>query len=474
MPPGAISLEGFTWRPLGRRAPVIDTLDLRVEPGERVLLAGPSGAGKSTVLHALVGALGSTLPGDLGGQVSVGGRVGLVPQTPGDAVVAEHIGRDVAFGPENLALSRDVIWSRVDEALEAVGLPQGRAHPTAALSGGELQRLALAGMLAMRPDVVLLDEPTSMLDADHAASVRGAVERAVADSDATLIVVEHRLGPWLDHVDRVVVLDGGGAIVADVDPATFVRDHRDELGRLGVWMPGLPAPEPMVVDPAWVLPHQVLDPISWTDLTVDLRSRSMRGSTVTRALDGVDAGLDPGRLTVLTGPSGAGKSTLLAAFGGLVRPVGGTASGATPPLAGRRSIALAADVGWVPQVPEHGFIAATVRDEVEATPRRLSRSVDTDGVLDLLGLTHLAGAHPYRLSGGEQRRLSLATAIAHRPGIVLLDEPTVGQDRTTWSAVAGLATAAANAGAIVATATHDDDLVNLADHHIGLVAGVCS
>src|SRR5664279_501235 len=118
MPPGAISLEGFTWRPLGRRAPVIDTLDLRVEPGERVLLAGPSGAGKSTVLHALVGALGSTLPGDLGGQVSVGGRVGLVPQTPGDAVVAEHIGRDVAFGPENLALSRDVIWSRVDEALE--------------------------------------------------------------------------------------------------------------------------------------------------------------------------------------------------------------------------------------------------------------------------------------------------------------------------------------------------------------------
>lgn len=453
---------------------MIEALDLRVEPGERVLLAGPSGAGKSTVLHALVGALGSTLPGDLDGQIGVGGRIGLVPQTPGDAVVAERIGRDVAFGPENLALPRDVIWSRVDEALEAVGLRQGRDHPTAALSGGELQRLALAGVLAMRPDVVLLDEPTSMLDAEHAASVREAVESAVIATGATLIVVEHRLEPWLDLVDRVVVLDDHGTIVADVDPAVFVRDHRDSLGRLGVWMPGLPAPAPLAVDPDWVRPDQLLDAIGWSDLTVDLRSQSMRGATVTRALDGVHARLEPARLTALTGPSGAGKSTLLAAFGGLVRPTAGTQVGPTPALVDRRSAALAADVGWVPQVPEHGFIAATVREEIEATPHRLGRSIDTDAVLDLLGLTHLAAAHPYRLSGGEQRRLSLATAIAHRPGLVLLDEPTVGQDRTTWSAVAGLATAAAGAGAIVATASHDRDLVDLADHRIDLVAGARS
>ena len=451
---------------------MVADLDLRIGPGERVLLAGPSGAGKSTLLHALVGALGTTISGELGGRVDVAGRVALVPQTPGAAVVAERIGRDVAFGPENLGLARDEIWRRVDAALESVGLRQGRDHPTSALSGGELQRLALAGVLAVSPDVVLLDEPTSMLDAAHAASVRDAVARSVAASDATLVVVEHRIEPWIDLVDRVVVLGADGVVVADVPPDRFVREHRDALGDLGVWMPGLEAPRPMELDPDRVRPHRPLDAIAWSHLTVDLRSRSMRGTTTTRALDDVDAGLDPGRLTALTGPSGAGKSTLLAAFGGLVKPVLGTVDGPQPPLLERRSLALAADVGWVPQVPEHGFVGATVRAEVEITPGRLDRSVDTGALLELLGLAHLADAHPYRLSGGEQRRLSLATAVAHRPGLVLLDEPTVGQDRRTWAAVAGLAVSAARAGAVVATSTHDLDLVALADDRIDLAAGV--
>jgi energy-coupling factor transport system ATP-binding protein len=437
-----------------------------------VLLAGPSGAGKSTLLHAVVGALGATLPGDLAGDVQVGGRVGLVPQGPGDAVVAERIGRDVAFGPENLGLGRDETWSRVDAALDAVGMGQGRDHPTSALSGGELQRLALAGVLAMAPDVVLLDEPTSMLDADHARSVRAAVARTVAEDGSTLVVVEHRIEPWLELVDRVVVLDGSGRVVADAAPNAFVRDHRDRLGALGVWMPGLPDPEPMVLEPHWLRPDEAVEQVTWHDLTVDLRSRSMRGTTRTRALDQVDATLRPGRLGALTGPSGAGKSTLLAAFAGLVRPVTGRLDGPSPALETRRSAVLAADVGWVPQVPEHGFVAATVRDEVAATPRRLGREVDVDGLLDVLGLGALAGSHPYRLSGGEQRRLSLATAVAHRPGLVLLDEPTVGQDRVTWAAVAGLAVSAAREGAVVGAATHDDALVRLADDRIRLDRGV--
>jgi energy-coupling factor transporter ATP-binding protein EcfA2 len=468
---GGVRFNGFTWRPLGRRLPVVAGLDLVIEPGERVLLAGPSGAGKSTLLHALVGALGTTLTGELSGEVVVDGRVGLVPQQPGDSVVAETIGRDVAFGPENVGLARDDIWRRVDRCLDEVGLRQGRQHPTSALSGGELQRLSLAGVLALEPDVVLLDEPTSMLDDDHAGSVREAVRRTVAASGATLVVVEHRLGPWLDLVDRVVVLDAGGEVVADVDPVTFVRDHTEALEAMGVWMPGLEAPTPTAVEVELVRPEALLPALAAVDLDVVLRSRSLRGTTETQALRGVDAVIRPGRLSTVTGPSGAGKSTLLAAFGGLLRPTAGRIEGIAPPLGRRGSKALAADVGWVPQIPEHGFVGSTVREEVATTAHRLGRSVDVESLLALLGLEHLAGAHPYRLSGGEQRRLSLLAAVAHRPGLLLLDEPTVGQDRLTWAAVAGLALAARDAGAVVASSTHDADLVALADDVITLEGG---
>jgi energy-coupling factor transport system ATP-binding protein len=442
---------------------VVAGLDLAAEPGERVLLAGPSGAGKSTVLHALVGALGTTLSGDLDGRVRVGGTVGFVPQAPGDAVVAERIGRDVAFGPENRGLARREIWARVDRALADVDLPHGRDHPTAALSGGELQRLALAGALALRPDVLLLDEPTSMLDPDHAEGVRRAVASTVARSGATLLVVEHRLGPWLDLVDRVVVLGADGTVALDVAPDVLLRDHAQAAARHGVWLPGLPAPTPATIDPALLAPVDAVEPVVAEGLVVDLVRRSMRGATRTRALDGVGARLDPGRVTAVTGPSGAGKSTLLATVGGLLEPSAGTVR---PARARVRSRDLARGVGWLPQVPEHGFVASTVREEVALTPTRVGRTVDVEALLEVVGLGRFAGTHPFRLSGGEQRRLSMLTAVAHRPGLVLLDEPTVGQDRDTWSAVVGLALAAAAGGAVVGVATHDAELVALSSDQL--------
>lgn len=443
---GRVRLGGLTWRPLGRRRPTLAGLDLTVEPGERVLLVGASGAGKSTVLHALVGALGTTYAGDLSGTVEVDGRVGLLVQNPEDALVAAHVGRDVAFGPENLGLGRDETWARVDAALAAVGLDVGREHLTVALSGGEKQRLALAGQVALRPDVLLLDEPTSMLDGASAARVRDAVLSVV--QDRTLVVVEHRLEPWLPHVDRVVVLGPGGVVLQDTDVPGFLAGPAPE----GVWFPGLPDPEPVGVPASLVEPaSSVAHTLAGVDVV--LRARTLRGSQLTQALSGVDLAVRPGVVTALVGPSGSGKSTALGALGGLVRPTSGTV---TPDLSRTRTRELAALVGWVPQNPEHGFVTTRVADEVARTSDRVGRPVDADAVLELLGLAHLREANPYRLSGGEQRRLALAAALAHRPGTVLLDEPTIGQDRGTWAAVAGWVRAAADAGATVALSTHDD------------------
>lgn len=462
-------VRGLTWRPTGRAAPTVEGLDLAVGAGERVGLVGPSGAGKSTVLHALAGVLGDPLPGDLSGTVHVDGGVGLVPQDPGSAVVAARIGRDVAFGPENAGLPRDEIWRRSREALDRVGLRYPPDRPTSALSGGELQRLALAGALASAPRLLLLDEPTAMLDPAAAAEVRAAVVGALEGTDTSLVVVDHHVGPWLEHLDRVVVLGPGGRVAHDVAPAAL-RDGaaglREDLTRAGVWLPGVPPPPPLAVPAALVAPDEAGPEVTADAVGVDLTTRGLRGRTTTRALDGVSARLPAGRLTAVTGPSGAGKSTLVATLAGHLRPGSGAVRGALGHAA--RSADLARSCGWVPQHPEHGLLALRVRDEVELTGRRLGVPVDVDAVLALLRLEHLADAHPFRLSGGEQRRLALAAALAHRPGLVLLDEPTVGQDRGTWAAVAGWATAAARHGATVAASTHDAHLVALAHHRVAL------
>jgi len=459
--PGAVRVEGLTWRPMGRRTPTLNDLAVTVEPGERLLVVGPSGAGKSTLLYALAGALGATIAGDLAGDVRVGGRLGLVLQNPADAVVAEHTGRDVAFGLENEGHPRERIWEEVDAALSAVELPYGRHHLVSALSGGELQRLVLAGVLAVRPDVLMLDEPTSMLDARSATAARDAILSAA--ENRTLIVVEHRFEPWLEHVDRVVVIGRGGTIESDSSVAEFLSGPTPG----GVWMPGAPPPEPLGVLGSLVAPDASPLPLIAEDVEVTLVSRTLRGVHRTAALRRFDGRFDPGHVSALVGPSGSGKSTALASLGGLQRVQGGRI---TPDRSRMSSRDLAAQVGWVPQNPEHMFLTHTVRDEVELTARRLGRHIDLDAGLDAFGLVEHADVHPFRLSGGEKRRLAVLAGLAHRPGVILLDEPTVGQDPDAWAAIVGWLASAAAAGAAVVVATHDDSLP--ADAVTPLVMGV--
>lgn len=463
-----VRVRGLGWCPLGRRRPVLQGLDLDLAPGERVGLVGPSGAGKSTLLHALAGVLGEAVPGDLTGRVEVDGAAGLVLQDPGAAVVADRIGRDVAFGPENLGLPRDEIWRRVRHALARVGLQHQLDRPTAALSGGERQRLALAGALALRPGTMLLDEPTSMLDADNASRVRAAVLESLVGTDTTLLVVDHHIGPWLEHLDRVLVMDRGGALAHEVAPDALASRWGDRLAADGIWVPGIPAPEPLLPPAALVAPDRPGPELHITGLTVELVTRRMRGTVRTVALDGLDATVPPGAVTAVTGPSGSGKSTLVAVLAGLQRPQRGTVEGTAEPLWQLRSRRLAGTAGWVPQEPEHGFLTSRVRDEIGHTAARIGDPVDPGPVMEALGLTQLAEQNPYRLSGGEQRRLALAAALAHRPGVVLADEPTVGQDRHTWAAVSGWLLGAAEHGATTVVSSHDHDLVELAGHRIAL------
>ena len=498
-------------------------VSLTLLPGERVLLVGPSGSGKSTLLRALAGLLETVDAGELTGAVTVDGlppgerpgAVGLVLQEPGAGVVAASVGRDVAFGPENVRMPRAEMAGVVASALGAVGLGDlALDTPTSALSGGQTQRLALAGTLALDPSVVLLDEPTAMLDPGSAREVRDAVAAlapGVSRGDAgrpgepagrrapTLVVVEHVLGPWVDLVDRLVVLSADGRVVADGPVRETLASERDRLLAMGIWVPGAGPPDPLLVDPALVAPRRGgrTASLATTAFVVERTTRLVDGTARTRRAAALPAALvaGPGTLTALVGPSGSGKSTVLHALAGFLEPTGPGAVRVHPPADGAAPSGdgvppatltapdLARTVAWVPQWSSSTIVARTVLDEVLTTARTLEpgggsdederRSADrARALLDALGLGHLASADPRQLSGGEQRRLAVAAALHHGPPVLLADEPTVGQDRLTWAAVVGLVAAYRDAGGAVVAATHDAHVVDRATtvHHLAAPA----
>ncbi|WP_460794163.1 ABC transporter ATP-binding protein [Marisediminicola antarctica] len=440
---------GWGWRHATRSAWALRGLDLRIEPGERVLLLGASGAGKSTLMHALAGVLGGPDEGDSEGRLlidgaepeSARGRAGLVLQDPDSQVVLARVGDDVAFGCENLGLPRDEIWRRVADALDAVGLDLPLRHPTSELSGGQKQRLALAGVLAMRPGLLLLDEPTANLDPEGVIEVRDAVARVLAGSDATLIVIEHRVEVWWKLVDRVIVLSPGGGVLADGRP--------DEvLAREGAALAGLAV--------------------------------GRRPGVVLRS--GIDLRIDAGRCLAITGPNGTGKSTTGLTLAGLIRPAAGTvdAGGIADGLGSAplswKSRELVTRIGTVFQDPEHQFVAGTVRDELAVGARAIGLDAAQtarriDPLLERLRLGSLANANPFTLSGGEKRRLSVATVLVTRPRLLVLDEPTFGQDARTWRELVAFLAELLDAGSGVVAVTHDTRLVDaLADDELRLEA----
>ena len=465
-----VRARGWGWRHAGRKNAALSGVDLDIAPGERVLVLGPSGSGKSTLMGGLAGLLGGAEEGEATGTLTVDGvapaqargRVGLLMQDPEAQVVLARVGDDVAFGMENLGVPREEIWPRVADSLSAVGLDVPLDHSTTELSGGQKQRLALASILAMGPGLLLLDEPTANLDPSGVAEVRAAVEAVVERTGATMVVVEHRVDVWAPLVDRVIVV-ADGRIAADGPLDEVLEQQGDALRERGIWLPGDdvaaevgPAPE--------VAPASSEDaPIARvTDLTIGYDKASPVRS-------GIDLTLERGVSTCIVGANGAGKSTFALTLAGLLPPLEGTvevetADGTAGDPHGWPSKRLLGRMSMVFQEPEYQFLASTVAEELAIGPRAVGMTEEeiaplVEEHLEALGLTKLARANPMTLSGGEKRRLSVATALISAPELLILDEPTFGQDRGTWLGLVRLLRAALERGVTLVSITHDPAFV---------------
>ena len=465
-----VCARGGGWRHAGRKNAALSGVDFDIAPGERVLVLGPSGSGKSTLMGGLAGLLGGAEEGEASGSLTVDGvapaeargRVGLLMQDPEAQVVLARVGDDVAFGMENAGVPREEIWPRVEESLSAVGLDMPLDHSTTELSGGQKQRLALASILAMGPGLLILDEPTANLDPSGVAEVRDVVASVVERTGATLVVVEHRVDVWASLVDRVIVV-ADGRIAADGPLRQVLEEQGEALRERGIWLPGDdvaaevgPAPESAPTSSADTPIARVTDLMIGYDQDAPVRS-------------GINLMLERGVSTCIVGANGAGKSTFALTLAGLLKPIAGTVEVETSD--GTRgdphewsSKQLLGRMSMVFQEPEYQFLASTVAGELAIGPRAAGMSEEeiaplVEEHLVALGLTTLARANPMTLSGGEKRRLSVATALISAPELLILDEPTFGQDRGTWLGLVRLLRAALARGVTLVSITHDPAFV---------------
>jgi energy-coupling factor transport system ATP-binding protein len=428
------------WYP-GAPDAALKDMTLQIEEGLTVV-TGPSGGGKSTLLRTLNGLVPHFHGGRIAGSIDVQGMdvittptrrlartVGFVFQDPELQTVYDVVDREVAFGLENMAMPAPEMAGRVEEALHDAGVSHLAGRSVRTLSGGERQRVALASALAMRPRLVVLDEPTSQLDPEGAAMVLDATMRLVQQGRAA-VIAEHRLERLLRGAAAHITVDEGRLTTG---PPT---QRRNQTARPNPAPPG---------------------PLAWSVAAVTA------GFGTHVVLDGVDAAGHQGEVVALCGPNGGGKTTLLRLIAGALSPT----SGKIERRPGR--------IAYLPQNPTALLHRPTLRAEVTMTLERANESEAPEVILDQLGLTHLVGRYPRDLSTGERQRAALAAVLPGRPALVLLDEPTRGMDDAARDALVRLVTHLKNTGSAIVLATHDEHLrAALADRVLKVSGGKVS
>ena len=476
-----VDLTDITYTYEGETSPVINGVSLRVEPGEFVLILGPSGCGKSTLLNVLNGTIPHTLRGELGGHAVVCGKsvpdtkvtnfateVGMVFQDPEAQIINTRVRDEVCFGLENLCRPADEIMARQAEALAYVGLPDAGDLSIFDMSGGQKQRVSIAAVLAARPRLLVLDEPTANLDPAGMAEVFAVLHRLNREFGTTIIMVEHRVDELADRVTRVIMMDRGEVVFDGKPRAAFARrreGHSEEAETIATsaWFPQvsefaleLATAAGIAVAPD-VMPLNVTEAVAFAE---GVMARGLVQSTAKPAapesaapgekllsirdltfgytrerpiLKNVSLELETRSIVALLGQNGSGKTTLARALIGINPVERGTVYLGDRDISDLGPREISAEIGYVFQNPDHQFVTDQIDEEVAYGLKVRGYAEDfiarrVDEVLDIVDLARYRHRSPFNLSLGERRRLSVATMLVLEPRLLVLDEPTIGQD----------------------------------------------
>jgi len=511
-----IHLDRVTYTYPDQAKPALADFSLDIHPGEFDLVVGPSGSGKSTFLRSLNGLVPHFYGGQWAGQVDVFGRdpitqgprgmahlVGFVFQDPEAQFVVDTVEDELAFSMENFALPQATMRKRVEEVLDQMTIAHLRDRRISTLSGGEKQRVAIAAVLALQPEVLVLDEPTSQLDPQAAEEVLIALRHMNEDLGLTVILSEHRLERVVQYVDRVLYLPSLGAAPVLDEPRAVMSQlplvpPLIRLGRSLNW-----SPLPLTIKQGRVHARQLAGLLAVKSVEAggsgDGLGADSRRATISpaapaggesspsvidvhdlhyaydgrAALRGINMQVQPGEFLALMGRNGSGKSTLLKQIVGLIKPDEGKVAVAGLDTRKAALEEIIREVGYVPQHPGALLFQETLQGELEFTRRGHAMPLDAaadQALLERLNLSHLAQRDPRDLSGGEQQRAALAAILVANPQIILLDEPTRGLDYDQKAALAGMLLGLRRQGATILMATHDVELAAACADRVVLLA----
>ncbi|MGN2620189.1 ABC transporter ATP-binding protein [Bacillus stercoris] len=465
--------------------PVFQNISFELQKGECVLLLGPSGCGKSSLALCLNGLYPEACDGIQSGHVflfqkpvtnaetteTIAQHAGVVFQDPDQQFCMLTVEDEIAFGLENLQIPKEEMTEKINAVLEKLRITHLKEKTISTLSGGQKQKVALACILAMEPELIILDEPTSLLDPFSAREFVHLMKDLQREKGFSLLVIEHQLDEWVPWIERTIVLDKSGQKALDGLTKDLFQHEAETLKKLGIAIPKVCHLQEKLSMP-FTLSKETLFKEPFPAGRAEKKETPSRKSVLeVRSLsfargqqtifEDISFSLREGSLTALVGPNGTGKSTLLSVLARLMKPQSGTILLYDQPLQQYKEKELRKRMGFVFQNPEHQFVTDTVYDELLFGQKvNAETEKKAQHLLNRFDLAHLADHHPFAISQGQKRRLSVATMLMHDVKVLLLDEPTFGQDARTAAECMEMIQRIKAEGTAVLMITHDMELVS--------------